>query len=367
MKIRTIILLGGVSLGALAYAFPFLPASEGVDVFATGTVSFRADDNIFLSKSATSDTIFNLTPGLELTVGKDTDFKGTVTIAESFSIYSSHTNLNTNLFSIDGNGSYSDGKMKLNLATGYHELNQNTVDNRGLTRRNIFNAGGNGEIEVSQITSAGGGIAFNHTSYHRAGYISSDDYTLPLNLYYKWTPKVDLSVGYQFHDYEPVTGASSKDNFFNVGARGEFDPKLKGNFRVGYFKRTSSRGVPSATLLGVDATLDYAITPKSNLVLTSTNQADTSPQGAQQKNFTLGASVQTALDAQWSVKGGLNYRAINYGNHTDDYVEGILGANYVINTNIRLLGEYIYRDNSSKLVGSQFTENVFTLAANLRY
>lgn len=367
--------LVALALGSTANAAPFMAVGDGAELFVTGTVGVRADDNIFLSNNATSDTIFDINPGVELTFGKDAQVKGSLTLVDAFANYSSHSGLNTNLFSGDFGSNFDDGKMKLGFNTGFHELNQNTVDVRSvgrLIRRDVFSVGGKAETAISEITAVAAGLSFTHTNYKRAGYGDSDDYTLPLDFYYKWTPKVDLSAGYRYRSYQTTVGPDSKDNFFNVGARGEFSPKLKGQFAVGYFQRRLSRGA-SENMLGADASLTLEVSPKSSLQLGASSSPDTSPQGAQQKNYSVNGTLTTNISEQWSVNAGLSYRAIAYQSsttevgRTDDYVEGALGATYVINAYTRLVGAYAYRHNGSKLAGGDFTNNVFSVAASLRY
>src|SRR5581483_6645247 len=138
------------------------------------------------------------------------------TLVDAFANYTDHSKLNTNLFSGDFVTKFDDGKMKLNFNAGYHELNQNAPDIRGLTRRNEFASAGNFEVEVTQMTSVGGGVTYTNTHYRRANYANSEEWTLPLNLYYHWTPKVDLSLGYRYRDYTESIGPDSTDNYFNV-------------------------------------------------------------------------------------------------------------------------------------------------------
>jgi hypothetical protein len=64
---------------------------------------------------------------------------------------------------------------------------------------------------------------------------------------------------------------------------------------------------------------------------------------------------------------GLNYRAIDYGTRTDDYLEGTIGAAYTVNANVSIVGGYVYRNYSSDLAASEFKNNVFSVAANFRY
>ena len=354
------------AISSAASAAPFLAIGDGAELFATGTVGIRADDNIFLSNNATSDTIFEITPGAELTFGKNGQLQGALTLVDAFTSYADNSNLNTNLFSGDFNARYSDGKLKLAVLAGFHETNQNTVDNRGLTRRDATTLGGNGEVEISEITSVAAGVTATHTNYKRKGYADSDDLSIPINFYYKWTPKIDLSAGYAYRNYQTQIGQDSTDHFFNVGARGEFTPLLSGEFNIGLTTRKLATS-GDLHMLGLSAKLNYAITPKTVLQISSSNSPDTSPQGAQQKNFTLGGVISSTISDQWTVRAGLNYRGINYGTRTDDYIEGNLGATYVVNAYVSLIGGYVYRNNSSVLAGSEFTNNVFSIAGNLRY
>ena len=362
---------------------------DGAELFVTGTLGVRVDDNILLASglaanpnlpvSATNrrnekidDIIFEIVPGLELTFGKDAQLKGALTLGLAFANYTDNSRLNTTLFNGDFVSRFDDGKMKLGFNAGYHELNQNSVDVRGLTRRDIFNAGANGEVEISQLTAVGAGIAFTHENYHPRTFTDSDDLTVPIDFYYKWTPKVDLSIGYRFRDHDVATiGNDSKDHFFNVGARGEFSPKLTGKAAVGVNTRKidgpKNRGGGTETQLGLDASFAYEISPKTNLQVGASNDFGTSPQGQQQKNLTVNGMVTTKLSEVWSINGGLSWRAINYGSRTDDYVEGTLGTTYIVNANIRIIGAYVHRDYSSDLRGSEFKNNVFSVAANFRY
>ena len=67
------------------------------------------------------------------------------------------------------------------------------------------------------------------------------------------------------------------------------------------------------------------------------------------------------------MNGGISSRSINYYTRTDDYVEGTLGVGYIVNAYVKLNAAYVYRSNSSKLPGGDFTNNVFSVAASFRY
>lgn len=394
MKNYARIALLTAAIGTAANAAPFLAIGDGAELFVTGTLGVRVDDNIFLANSTKSaaigpgevdDTIFDINPGLELTFGKNSTLKGSLTLVDAFANYTDNSSLNTNLFSGDFRSNYDDGKMKLKFNTGFHELNQNDAVNQGLVRRNQFVIGTSGEVEVSQITSVSAGVNFDHLQYRRAGYGNSDDLSVPLNFYYKWTPKIDLSVGYRYRNYETTApgGADSVDHYFNVGARGEFSPKLTGQFTVGVntrkFTSTVEKKDKTETLPGIDGSLTYELSPKTTLTFGAGNDYGTSPQGFQQKNFNLRTGATLALNEQWSLNGGLSFRSIEYyepvinnnvvsvPSHTDDYIEGTLGATYIVNTYVKITGGYTYRSNDSDIIRSDFKNSVFSIAASVRY
>jgi len=349
---------------------------DGAELFLTGTLGVRSDDNIFLARNAESDVIFDINPGIDITFGKDAQMKGALTLSDNFANYSDHSDLNTQLFQGDFFTRYDDGKLKLGFNVGYHEFNQNSVDARlasTLVRRDVFNAGGNTEVEISQLSSIAAGLAFVHENYKRTGFTDSESLTVPIDFYWKWTPKVDVSVGYRYRDYKVDVGSDSSDHFFNVGARGEFSPKFTGKFAVGLNRRKLDVGGDDDSF-GVDSSFAYEIDAKTNLQFGATNDFGTSPQGQQQKNLTVNAMVVTKISEEWSINGGISWRNIAYrrlsrtvGPHEDDFWELQLGAAYIVNANVRIVGGYTYRKYNSDIVASEFKNNVFNVAANFRY
>jgi hypothetical protein len=367
-SIRLVLLSAAAAVAC--QAAPFVAVGDGAELFATGVLGVRADDNILLANSARkiSDIILDITPGLELDFGKNAQTQGSLTLADAFAVYTDHSKYNTNLFAGNFVTRYDDGKMKLGFNAGYNELNQNTPDVRGLVRRDVASAGANGEVGVSEISSVGAAVTYSHENYHPANFVDSDTLTVPINFYYKWTPKTDLSLGYAYRDFQANNLAEdSTDHFFNIGARGEFGPKLTGKFAVGY--RTINYAKSSSQhAVGLDSSFAYELTPKSALQFGATNDFGTSPTGGKQRNLTINALVTTKLTEEFTANAGVSYRSIHYiAGRTDDYWEGTLGGSYIINANIRLVGAYVYRNYNTDLVGSDFTNNVFSIAANFRY
>jgi len=355
-------------LTAGGHAAPFMAIGDGAELFVTGTLAVRADDNIFLTESSTvDDIIYEIIPGVDLTFGKDAQVQGALTTTATFSNYADNSQLNTSLWGADFFAHYDDGKLKLGFNTGFHELNQNTADTRGLVRRDVFSTAGNLEFEMSQLTSLGAGVSYSHEDYKREGYTDSDNLTVPVNVFYKLTPKVDLSGGYSYHEtLLDSLGDNSADHSLNVGARGDFTPKLTGRFTVGWTTRKVDTGGSDDTF-SLDASFSWELTPKSSLQLAASNGFGTSPQGEQQKNFTINAALSTRLTDRWTANLGASYRSIDYFTRTDDYWEGTAGVGYSFNASVSVSGSYVYRYYESALPGSGFTNNVFSLSGSFRY
>ncbi len=102
-----------VALPFVANAAPFMAIGDGAELFLTGTIGVRSDDNIFLASKAESDLIFDVAPGVSLEFGKNAQLKGALTLTDTFSNYSDNSSLNTQLFSGAFRSNYDDGKLKL--------------------------------------------------------------------------------------------------------------------------------------------------------------------------------------------------------------------------------------------------------------
>jgi hypothetical protein len=356
----------------IAHAAPFLAVGDGAEVFFTGVVGVRNDSNIFLSANgAKSDTIFNLTPGLQLTFGNASELKGSLSAVESLDYYASNSNLNTHLFSGDFVSNYDDDKSKFNLDTYYHELNQNDVNIRGLARRNEFNFTTGGELDVSEKEAVGASFQVDNVDFLAKGYSSDTMYSIPLNVYYHWTPKVDLSVGYRYRNISESIGQDSDDNYFNVGARGEFTPKLTGSFDVGLedvtYKANNTLPKSTGDNVGFDTNLTYAYTPKTTLILTGSNSYTADAFGDREKSFSVGLHGQTQFMDELTGIAGISFQHNEYALRTDKYYDLQVGANYTLNTHVNFVAGFDYRTNESTDSGAKFSDNLFSVSANLRY
>ena len=371
MKSMAIGIFAVVSLGSIAARGAFT-LDEGSEFFLTGTLSQQYDDNIFLrTNHATSDYITTFTPGFDLKFGQNSPGKGSLTFGEALAYYSSHSNQNSNLASVALNTTYDDGKTKGAFNASYNQVAQNSVDVRLadiLVRRDLTDVNGRGEWSLSDKTSFAVGAAYDRIDYKQSQFVSSDQYSLPIDFYYELMPKIDMSVDYRYRNTDQSRGFPTfKDNFIGLGMRGRFTEILTGEFHVGYTQRSVGSGGSDQSLPGADATFTYLYTPKTTVQFGVSNDFGTSATGVSQKILSGTLGVSTQFEEGFSGSGALSYRDLDYasGEH-DHYVEGTLGVQYKVNQYVSLAAAYTYRNNSTN-VPADFTDNVFSISGTVRY
>jgi hypothetical protein len=346
-------------------------------LFFTASATVRADDNIYLKNTnAASDTVWSFQPGLDFVFGNSAATQGHVYFKEEFLRYSTHSNQNTHLANVGFTSAYSDGKSKLDLGGYYNQMAQNDISIPGaIVERKLTNFKGVGEVSVSEKTTIGLGLTYDKTDYGPAAYTDSTYFGIPLDAYFEVSPKLEASVGYRYRTVSlSGNAADGKDHFLNVGARGEFTPKLSGQVRIGYAKRSFTGGKDYSTV-GLDTGLTYAFSEKTAYHFIFTNDFGASALGQSTKDRTIGVTADSKLDSQWSWNVGLSQRSIEYPagragsttSTTDDFLEGSAGLAYVYNTHLNFSASYTHRNNSSDMKAFEFTNNVFSLGANIRY
>jgi hypothetical protein len=348
-----------------------LTVGDGAELFLTGSLGFQYDDNVFLrSSSVKSDYITTFTPGLQLVYGQNSLTKGAFTFSEAFARYDKETSQNSNLASVAFNATYDNGKTKGTFNASFAQVSQNNVDARAfgfLVRRDMTNVSGRGEWSLSEKTSFAAGAAYDRTDYKVAGFVSYDQYTLPVDFYYKMMPKVDLSVDYRFRETDLAHNLGEyTDNFLGVGARGEFTEKLSGEYHFGYTQRDLGAG-GNDSLFGVDAKFTYLYSPKTTVQLGVSNDFSSAATGASQKVLSFTSSVRTEFEEGFSGSVAVNYRDLDYATgERDHYWEGTVGLQEQYNKYLSFQVGYTYRNNSTN-IGADFTDNVFSISGSVRY
>lgn len=361
--------------GLSAHAAPFMAVGDNAELFVTASAQVQFDDNIYLDPGTITspevdDTILSFTPGVDLVFGKGAVTKGNAYYREEIRRYSDNDNQDTELSSLGFKSQYDNGVTKADLNASYAQVAQNDNDTNilgGIVRRKLTNLGAKIEFGISEKTALAAGITFDKTDYGPSGYSDSDIWSLPVDMYYKASPKMDWSLGYRYRSSElSGSGTDTTDHFLNVGARGEFSPKLVGQVRVGLTQRNYDVGGDD-NLLGVDGSLTYAFSEKTSYRLNLSNDFGSSGTGDSTEIFTIGLNGTTRVSDQWAFTGGLSLRKYEYSTRSDDYLEGLLAVTYNLNTMVNFGASYTYRDNSSSSTLAEFTNSVLSFGANIRY
>ena len=365
------ILVGSAAIQVRAIA----PIGDNSELFVTGTASATYNSNVLLSSGhPTEDLIWDLTPGLSYEFGKTNSLTtGQLAANEDFSLYTKHESaLGNELFNGTFWTKYDDSKTKLSFDASYHQLDQPTVTARsagGLIDRAVSHVDGIGEIQFTDKTSVGSGAIWDDTDYKTAGFADWRYFQIPVNVYYKFEPKLDLSAGFQFQDNTVgLGGRDSNDYFYNIGARGEFSPNLTGTFRIGYVDQKFDNG-SSIGGLGIDSSFTYAYSAKSNLTFGVTDDFGYSAIGSSYRDLGTYLGGSTALSEQWSANAQIAYNRYSYVTtlERDNFYTGRIGLTYIMSTNITVSGYYSYSKDDSQKGGSNFRQNLLSVSTSLHF
>ncbi len=374
---RSWLAAAGGLLTVLAHATP-APSGAGAGVGggfvslgddAEFGVSFagavRVDDNILLRETATSDTLFTFTPGVRVSFGKNSLHKGGLELRDEFSAYARDRGRKDQLFSGDYFATFDDGKTKITTTAGFAEENRPTVELRGLVRRATARLGGAMEQELSQLWTVAVGFNGSRTDFRRPGFSEAKVAEVPVDVYWRYSEKTDLSFGYQQRETNVDLGRDATDRFYSVGLRGELTPKLRGSGKVGVTSRERELG-GTWSGLGLATTLTYEA-GFADFIFTAQRDSGTSPLGLSENHLDVGARAATNLGQWFVVWLDVKARRIDYEMWTDNYREVQFGCTHTWNDYIQLSADYTWRHNASALRSSRFSNNVFTLSADLRF
>lgn len=368
-------------------ASPLVSIGDNADLFFNGSSSVRWTSNLFRDEvNETSDVIFTVTPGLELNVGRgmaNADFS--ILTSYDLVFYGDNNDLNTGLFHIKALGDYQDSRWDLRGSVSFDEYQTTTGDaNRPgeLIESEAVRFSLRGEYQFSPKFSLASGASYIDYAYVNGSELDFADYTyltVPVDVYYEMTPKLDLSLGYVYGlrqvDDSVVRGPGydTTSHFFNLGARGELLPKLTGFFKVGYRIKDAEGTRDDSGMLGLDGDLTWATTAKLTNTLRFSRDFGVGGEGDATEVTSLNWVSVYSINPYWSANGNLGYSF-------REYVDGYAGfdrednqysvgarASYAPNSYWTFSAGYTFMKNDSNLVGFSYDEHAVDLAATLRY
>jgi polysaccharide biosynthesis protein VpsM len=366
-------LLAGVS----ASAAPLITIGERAALYFNGSVTARYDDNVYLNaNNEESDILFIFSPGVEFTYGgADAIWNFSAYYREDIYRYTDASELNTNGSNVFLNAAYAYNRLVADFDASYRRLTQNAFDfvsqDGVVVERDVYRVALNGEYDLTELFDVGAGISYEETNFKMQQFRDVETIAVPLDLYYNWTPRVDLSLGYRFRDNNTTgTGRDSQDHFINVGARGEVTPNVSGSVRVGYQERNFKQsGLDSRSGFAAMGQAVWDATERMNVSITGSRDLRYSARGHTIESTGGGPRVTYLLTELVTGSAGLYYEDSRYRDSArhDKTFTGDLGVSYAPNEYVDLSAAYIYTNNDSNIQSVDLDRNIFQLTASLRY
>lgn len=399
-KLAVSFVLSGAAVATCA-ASPLLPLpglGEDAGIRALVDASIAYNDNLYLSESGEeADTIFTISPGLELTTGKNADNVASLRFVENIVFYMDETDNNRALENVDFSFSHTGegGKLQLTVAAGLHH-NQSASSRESwtsgsMTRSYNYYANANVAYKLGQAGkfSLRSGLKWNGTSYENsdAKYFYNDrqQYAIPLYLYYAVTDKLDAGLS---AEYRYVDLASSGRNrqlgknpgtqqvwFFGLSADGVVTEsgKLSVNGRIGLttsdYSRRTIDNLDGEDSLGMTIAANYQASERLLTTLTLNRDFELAGDASGITSTGVALRAKYLINDRWSANGGISYTLDDYQSSTreDDLYAFDLGASYGINEYTSAYVNYRLALNESNTEGDDYTNNIVTVGLSFRY
>lgn len=380
------ILAGLVAPFSAAQASPLVSIGDQVDVFFTGASNLSWQSNLFRDDvNEVEDFLLTLSPGFDFNFGRgvsNADFR--VVTRYDILRYDKSDDWDTETFHIKALGSYQASRLTLNGAVSFDE-NQTTLQDNVtpglLVESDTTAANVKGEYVVSPKFSVGSGVSYSEREYtsQAASYADRETYSIPVDVFYELTPKVDLSFGYQYStsDVEATTtqpnAYETESHFFNVGARGALLPKLVGSVKVGYRQQNTDYSGAVADKddsgLGIDTSLVWSQSPKLTHTLLIARDFGSSAVGSRVEESSVNYKTSYRIDSQWGASTNFGYSLREYleSSREDIYYSAGARVSYVPNQYWSFSGGYTYMDNDSDVSANSYNNHKLDVSASLRY
>ncbi|MDQ8193054.1 outer membrane beta-barrel protein [Coraliomargarita sp. SDUM461004] len=388
MKNKQLCLLSIISSGLLVQAdmtaAPLVSIGDNTDIFFNGSSSLRWASNIFRDEdSEVDDLTWTLSPGFEINVGRgasNADFS--VITRYDVVRYQDNDELDVELFHIKALGSYKTSRLDVSGSVAYDENKSSSGESNitdDLIEFDTVKADLNAEYRVSPKFSFGSGFRYSETEYQTYTYYFADreSLTVPVDVFYELTSKVDLSLGYSYTNTDvdatllsPNGDYTRESSFYNIGARGLLLPKVTGSFKVGY--RTQDNDRPNSDdsgMLGLDANFSWSATPKLTMRLDLSRDFGVAGEGQSTENTSVDVSAAYSINSYFAASANLGYTVRDYTNtgRDDDQYNAGLRFSYSPNQYWSFSSGYTYSENSSNEVGRSYDNHTVDLTATLRY
>lgn len=370
-------------------ASPLISFNDNVDVYFTSTSNLSWQSNLFSdSIDEVEDILLTLSPGFESVFGRGVS-NANLNFTTRYDIlrYDKSDEWDTQTLHATLAGNYNTAKYIISGLASFDERQSSLRDAQvkgNLSESDESKLEIEGEYLFSPKFSFGSGIKFSKREYtgsQAINYADRDNTKLPFDLFYKLTPKVDLSIGYQYTYTDTADVASNANNtayssdthFINIGARGDLLPKLSGNIKLGlrFIDSDYTTNNRDNSSLGLDGSLNWQSTPKLNNSITISRDFGSTSNGTRIEESAFNIISSLALSQQLRTGASLGYTLRDYLDQSreDGFLSLGLNASYQVGDYCTVSSAYSFSKNDSDLAGgaSDFDNNKVDINISLRY
>lgn len=375
MKIYKLALVSALTSGTVLHSSPLLSVGDHADLYAQVSGSVAYTDNLTLDETNELDDVrFIVTPGFVFEVGRGlTNLNGSLSVNYGFVRYADNTVFDTELWNIVGDIAFSGPRYTAGLTGGYVEKQQNENDinaNQTLVLQKTGFAGGNIKYAISEKISLGAKGRFDNITYDGGNNRDRDIYSVPLDVYYELTPKLDATAGFRYRQTDVQDGSADYDDYFyNVGLTGNITEKFSTTFKVGYETRDLTGGGSSEGTIALNSFSTYEVSERGSLRFSIDRDFVTGGEGNSIERTGGRVSYIHVISPRLTgdITGSYDYSDYQTSPREDNTWLGRIGANYRFNSLWSMNAFYTYRDNDSNTDGASYTENLVQVGANFRY
>lgn len=353
-----------------------LNISDNAQVHLLADVDYVYTDNLFRRANPRADDYVEFSPGVELRLSEGAPASAVLRYQHRFTQYSKFNELDDNFASLSFQVRYNSGRILTSAYLNYEELASNTTDfnlDGVLIRRDQLDGGAKLKYEMTELTAFSVGIDYTEVDFELPAYTDHEDVSVPITLYYRIRPKIDLTAGVRFRDVSTSAGIDYSDTFYFVGAVGEFfSPVLFADITVGFQEREFDGTNFDTSSASYDITFIYTGDVKTTVYAGLSRDYRSSAIGGGSYTFTSGTlGARYSLTNVFGVNASILVGESDYEStpRAEDTMIFEVGATYNPNEYLTLRASYIAQDIDGKdpVFSSDYQTNTFRVSASVRY
>ena len=245
--------------GALLYGAPMVSIGKHIGLHVEADLEIKSLSNITMAvdnDKARGDIVFQFTPGLDFVLFEESPrFEFSLGAKRSFIHFLEETDFNDEPWDLGFQTGYTGDLLGVGVFWSNKEALQNISSEvpivtaptnarleNDIVHSSLENLGFQFHVAFSPKTGLRSGITWNDTDYAPdkhgiENFMDLQSMTLPIDLFYEITPKLESSIGYRYRGTQVDKGPKHKDHYLNISLLGHVTAKTDLQMVVGYQNR----------------------------------------------------------------------------------------------------------------------------------